>query len=114
MLSVHSCPVKKPGGKDTGGMNVYVRELGREIGRKGHSVDVYTRAHDPEDSQALQLGPNSRLIHIRAGDVADMDKSAIYPHLLNFAYSMEEFKRCHKRRYDLITATIGCRVMLAT
>lgn len=102
MLSVHSCPVKKLGGKDTGGMNVYVRELGREMGRRGHSVDVYTRAHDPEDSQVLQLGPNSRLIHIRAGDVAEMDKLAIYPHLLNFAYSMEEFKRCHKRRYDLI------------
>ncbi len=102
MLSVHSCPLKKPGGKDTGGMNVYVRELARVIGSKGHLVDVYTRTHNPEEAQVVEIGPNSRLIHIRAGEVAEMDKLTIYPHLLNFAYNMEEFRKRHKLRYDLI------------
>jgi len=33
MLSVHSSPIAQLGGKETGGMNVYVRELSRELGR---------------------------------------------------------------------------------
>jgi D-inositol-3-phosphate glycosyltransferase len=43
MLSVHTCPLAKLGGKNTGGMNVYVRELSRELGRRGVDVDVFTR-----------------------------------------------------------------------
>ena len=31
MLSVHTCPLAALGGKETGGMNVYVRELAREL-----------------------------------------------------------------------------------
>ena len=33
MLSYHTCPLAILGGKDTGGMNVYVRDLSRELGR---------------------------------------------------------------------------------
>jgi D-inositol-3-phosphate glycosyltransferase len=47
MLSVHSCPVGKLGSKDTGGMSVYIRELARELGQRGHTVDIYTRATTP-------------------------------------------------------------------
>jgi len=36
MLSVHACPLAHLGGRDSGGMNVYVRELARELGRRGH------------------------------------------------------------------------------
>jgi len=38
MLSVHSCPVGRLGGRDTGGMNVYIREIARELGKRGHRV----------------------------------------------------------------------------
>ena len=31
MLSVHSSPIAQLGGKEAGGMNVYVRELSREL-----------------------------------------------------------------------------------
>ena len=46
MLSVHTCPLATLGGKETGGMNVYVRDLSRELVRRGHVVDVYTRSQD--------------------------------------------------------------------
>jgi D-inositol-3-phosphate glycosyltransferase len=39
MLSVHSCPLGQLGGRDTGGMNVYVRELASALGEQGHRVD---------------------------------------------------------------------------
>jgi D-inositol-3-phosphate glycosyltransferase len=44
MLSYHTCPLATLGGKDTGGMNVYVRDLTRELGRMGIHVDVFTRS----------------------------------------------------------------------
>ena len=40
MLSVHTCPLAAPGGKETGGMNVYLREVSRELGRMGPSSEV--------------------------------------------------------------------------
>ena len=49
MLSVHACPLAKLGGRDSGGMNVYVRELARELGRRGVEVDVFTRWREKDD-----------------------------------------------------------------
>jgi len=63
MLSAHSCPVGKLGTKDTGGMSVYMREIACELGQQGHSEDIYTRVHDPEDRQIYELNQNARLIH---------------------------------------------------
>jgi hypothetical protein len=45
MLSYHTCLLAALGGKDTGGMNVYVRDLTRELGRQGLYVDVFLPAH---------------------------------------------------------------------
>ncbi|MES0279109.1 MAG: glycosyltransferase [Dehalococcoidales bacterium] len=102
MLSVHSCPLGQLGGRDTGGMNVYIRELACALGRQGHRVDVYTRAHDPRDAQVESLGPNVRLIHIRAGEVRDMGKLVQHGHLADFRANLEDFRRGYGLSYDLI------------
>jgi D-inositol-3-phosphate glycosyltransferase len=102
MLSAHSCPVGKLGTKDTGGMSVYIREIARELGQQGHSVDVYTRVHDPEDRQIYELNQNVRLIHLRAGVDEEMHKLAVYSYLPDFAYNVESFKRQDDLQYDLI------------
>ena len=39
MLSYHTCPLATLGGKDTGGMNVYVRDLTTVLGRLGTHVE---------------------------------------------------------------------------
>jgi len=102
MLSVHSCPVGKLGSKDTGGMSVYIRELARELGKRGHSVDIYTRTHDPAEEQIVQLGDNARVIHLEAGEVEPIDKLAVYSHLEDFACALEDFRASNGLRYDLI------------
>jgi len=102
MLSAHSCPVGKLGAKDTGGMSVYVLELARELGKCGHLVDIYTRVHDPKDKQIYELGPNARLIHLKAGKDEEIHKLAVYPHLPNFAGKLENFRRRNRLRYDLV------------
>lgn len=102
MLCAHSCPVGKLGAKDTGGMSVYVLELARELGKCGHLVDVYTRVHDPRDKQILELGPNARLIHLKAGKDEEIHKLAVYFHLPDFISELEDFSKRNHLRYDLI------------
>ena len=63
MLSVHTCPLAALGGKETGGMNVYVRELARSLGRLGFEIDVFTRSQDPAIPEVVRLGPGARVIH---------------------------------------------------
>ena len=67
MLSVHSSPMGELGTRDTGGMSVYVRELARELGKRGHLVDIYTRLNDSRQDQLAELYENVRLVHLRAG-----------------------------------------------
>ena len=102
MLSIHSCPLGELGTKDTGGMNVYIRELAQELGSRGNLVDIYTRLHNPKDSQVMKLDENVRLIHLRAGGNGDMHKLAMYPYLPDFSNALEDFRSREGLRYDLV------------
>ncbi|MFH1647185.1 MAG: glycosyltransferase [Chloroflexota bacterium] len=102
MLSAHSCPVGALGAKDTGGMSVYIRELARELGRLGHTVDVYTRVHDPNDPLIIDLGEGARLIHLLAGEQEKIHKLAVYSYLPDFACHLESFRKNNDLHYDLV------------
>jgi D-inositol-3-phosphate glycosyltransferase len=102
MLSAHSCPVGKLGARDTGGMSVYIRELARELGKQGHTVDIYTRIHDPADPQIIDLGHRSRLIHLRAGQDNDMHKLALYCYLPEFTCNLENYRKDNGLEYDVV------------
>lgn len=102
MLSVHSCPLGSLGTRDTGGMSVYIRELAVELGKLGHSVDIFTRVHDPNDGQIDELGQNARLIHLKAGDGEEMHKLVLYSYLPDFACNVENFRKLNGLSYDLI------------
>ena len=102
MLSIHSCPVGQLGTKDTGGMSVYIREIARLMGRQGHSVDIFTRDHDPDHPKIMTLGENVRLIHLTAGDPDDLSKLSVYPHIKAYAMELDAFCKTHKMTYDII------------
>ncbi len=102
MLSVHSCPLGMLGGRDTGGMNVYIRELARELAKRGYAVDIYTREHQQPHEPIISLGKNVRLIHLEAGGNEEMPKVALYTCLHNFMCGVENFRKSDSTRYDLI------------
>ena len=105
MLSVHTCPLATLGGKETGGMNVYVRELTRELSRRGLAVDVFTRSQDPTIPCVRKgglLGPNGRVIHVPAGPERPYDKNAIYDHLPEFVDRVKAFAEREGIHYDVI------------
>ena len=103
MLSVHACPLALMGGKKTGGMNVYVRDISRALGELGILVDVYTRSQD--DCQPMikrELGPGGRVIHIAAGPERPIPVSEIPPYLDEFAAHVINFAAEEGIVYDLI------------
>jgi len=102
MLSVHACPLAKLGGRDSGGMNVYVRELARELGRRGIEVDVFTRWREKDDPRIQSLGENARVIHIASGPMGYWPKMDVYEHLDEFTTKLEQHVAAEGRSYDLI------------
>ena len=102
MFSIHSCPVGELGTKDTGGMNVYVRELASQLGQRGHHIDIYTRVHDPNDPQVIRINDNARVIHLKAGVNGHMQKLDIFPYLDDFSGALQEFISRNGLEYDLI------------
>jgi D-inositol-3-phosphate glycosyltransferase len=104
MLSVHTCPLAAPGGKETGGMNVYVRETARELARMGAHVDVFTRSQNSTIPRVVQLGQGARVIHLTAGPNAPMPREAVHRHLDQFVAGIDAFRWEEALDYDLIHA----------
>src|SRR5438874_1528332 len=104
MISVHACPLAKLGGRDSGGMNVYVRELARDLGARGIEVDVFTRWREQYDPRIQQLGPNARVIHIQSGPIGYWPKMDVYEHLDEFTAKLLEHAASEGKPYDLVHA----------
>lgn len=103
MISVHSSPVGRLGTQDTGGMSVYIRELSRQLGQRGHRVDIYTRVGGGHASgDVLRISENVRLISLEMGLGAEAPKTALHPHLARFFEALERFRSRDKRRYDVV------------
>lgn len=103
MLSYHTCPLATLGGKDTGGMNVYVRDLTRSLGQKGIHVDVFTRSQDEHVPHVLHdLGYGNRVVHIRSGPEVPLPKKELARYLPEFVQGVQSFAQAKGIRYDII------------
>lgn len=103
MLSYHTCPLATLGGKDTGGMNVYVRDLTRYLGRLGVHVDVFTRSQDEHVPHVLHdLGYGNRVVHIPAGKEVPLPKHEWQDYLPEFTRNILDFTASKGIQYDLI------------
>jgi D-inositol-3-phosphate glycosyltransferase len=103
MLSYHTCPLATLGGKDTGGMNVYVRELTRQLGVMGIHVDVFTRSQDDHVPHVVhELGYGNRVVHVPAGPERPVPKSELPNYIPEFVEGIKSFA-CEKGiEYDII------------
>ncbi len=103
MLSLHTSPVADLGRtRNAGGMNVYVRELARELGRGGMHVDIFTRRADPDSPAMQSLAENVRLIQISAGPPSLLPPDELLPHVAEFTRRVARVAERHERGYDLV------------
>lgn len=103
MLSYHTCPLATLGGKNTGGMNVYVQMLTRQLGRMGVHVDVFTRSQDEHVPHVLHdLGYGNRIVHVPSGPEIPLPKPELAEHIPTFAEGIQQFADKKGIHYDLI------------
>lgn len=103
ILSVHTSPLAPMGGKKTGGMNVYIRELAQELGSRGISVDIFTRRTSFDEPDVdHRIGENVRVIYLAAGPVAELKPDNIYPYLSQFTARLMAFATRHNLKYDIV------------
>lgn len=103
MISYHTCPLAILGGKDTGGMNVYVRDLTRELGRLGIHADVFTRSQDEHVPHVVhELGFGNRVVHVPAGPEIPIPKRELAKHIPEFISGIRDFADEKGIGYDLI------------
>ncbi|GAB4428583.1 MAG: glycosyltransferase [Chloroflexi bacterium OHK40] len=102
MLSVHSSPLARLGGKEAGGMNVYVRELARELGARGVPVDIFTRSQNRADPTIEPLSCGVRVVNLHAGPPVPYDKNLLLTYLPEFVSRVRCFADGEDLTYDLI------------
>ncbi|HEY6415795.1 MAG TPA: glycosyltransferase, partial [Acidimicrobiales bacterium] len=76
VLSLHTSPLAQPGAGDSGGMNVYVRELVSSLAQAGVTSDVYVRRWAEGLPDVVEVEPGFRVLHVPAGPV-DLPKDAL-------------------------------------
>lgn len=103
LISVHTSPLAPMGGTKTGGMNVYIRELSRELGRKGYEIDIFTRrSHASEPDTDFSIGDNVRVVYLNAGPVSPLTPEDHYEHLSEFTAQLMAFATLHSLQYDIV------------
>jgi len=102
VISAHTSPLAPLGYRETGGMNVYVRELSREMGRRGYLIDVFTRRAEPDGPAVIEASPNVRVVHLQAGPEGIEGRRELYTHLRDFEDDLLAFQRAEGVVYDVI------------
>lgn len=92
IISMHTSPLLQPGVGDSGGMNVYVRELVSSLAQAGIECVTYTRADRGGLAPEILVEPGHRVVHIEAGphhlpkealgDVVDEFTDAVLEHIV--------------------------------
>ena len=67
VISLHTSPLIQPGSGDSGGMNVYVRELVASLAQAGVQSTVYVRRWRDDLPSVVTVEPGFRVVHVPAG-----------------------------------------------
>ncbi|MEZ5321524.1 MAG: glycosyltransferase [Microthrixaceae bacterium] len=76
MLSMHTSPLAQPGTGDSGGMNVYVRELAASLAQAGVRTTVYVRRWTADLPERVLVEPLMEVVHVPVGPI-DAPKEAL-------------------------------------
>jgi D-inositol-3-phosphate glycosyltransferase len=90
MVSEHASPLADPGGHDSGGQNVHVRELSRALAAAGHDVTVLTRRDNPDLPDVVALQPGVTVRHVAAGPARPIPKDDVVGHIPELARGLEQ------------------------
>jgi D-inositol-3-phosphate glycosyltransferase len=95
MFSFHTSPLAQPGVGDSGGMNVYVRELVAGLAHAGVEVTTYTREWRSGLPREVLVEPNHRVVHVPAGrfDLPKEELEGMVPTFTDFV--LDDIRHAH-------------------
>ena len=96
---VHTSPLDQPGAGDAGGMNIYVVESAERMAAMGVSVDIFTRRHNPDLPDIVELSSGVRVRHLNIGayNATKEELPALIPNLSDAFSAVLETEK-----YDVI------------
>lgn len=103
VISYHTCPLSDEKDADIGGLNTYVYELSRQMATQGHNIDIFTRLIDKNSPLIVNVQPNLRVIHIKAGRENKKPTKKLLTYIPRFYKNLENFIQQEKLEYDLVS-----------
>lgn len=103
VLSLHTSPLAQPGVGDSGGMNVYVRELSAALARSGVTCDVFTRSTSPELPPTVEVEPGLSVHHVVAGPQSYVPKELLPALVDEYTYEVMRLMRSSEESQDFGT-----------
>ncbi|MBV8633484.1 MAG: glycosyltransferase, partial [Burkholderiaceae bacterium] len=113
LISEHASPIAPLGGVDSGGQNVYVAHVARQLAALGHGVDIYTRCDSPLQQRVMEWGAGIRIVNVPAGPARFLPKEALLPYMDEFSRFMIDFARDENLEYDVVHANFFMSGMVA-
>jgi D-inositol-3-phosphate glycosyltransferase len=104
LVSEHASPLASPGSIDSGGQNVYVAHVAKQLAQLGYLVDVFTRRDDSRQKQVVQWHPNIRVVHVPVGPAEYIPKEQLLSYMEDFGRFMVRFARRQRIPYDIVHA----------
>ncbi len=113
LISEHASPLAAIGSTDSGGQNVYVGQLAKQLARLGYLVDVFTRCDAEALAPVVDWLPGVRVVHVPAGPASFIPKETMLPYMEEFGRFVTRFARRQKIPYDLVHANFFMSGMVA-
>jgi glycosyltransferase involved in cell wall biosynthesis/phosphoheptose isomerase len=111
LISEHASPLAILGGVDSGGQNVYVGHIARNLADLGYDVDVFTRREHRGSRRAVPWAEGVRIIHVPAGPAEPVRKEALLPLMGEFTEFV--LRTCRSAPYDLVYANFFMSALAA-
>jgi glycosyltransferase involved in cell wall biosynthesis len=107
MFGIHSDPLAPLGSQESGGQNVYIYSLVRELDKRCWKIDVFTRQDQLHKKTIISFGKNSRIIRLKGGPIKFIPKrelfnhfSELYQNFLNFIGNQNPYCLFHGHHWD--------------
>jgi D-inositol-3-phosphate glycosyltransferase len=104
LISEHASPLAIVGGTDSGGQNIYVAHVAKQLAYLGFDVDIFTRRDAENQEPVINWSPHIRVIHVQAGPPSFVPKEALLPYMEEFSRFIVDFAHCETMRYDIVHA----------
>ena len=87
---------------EAGGQNVYVRQIGEALARRGWHVDMFTRKASAKQADIVEHQPRCRTISLTAGPEDFVPRDNIFEYAPQFVQEMLKFQQQSGVQYSLV------------